>query len=105
MKKLLFGTLFASMAAIMSIVPVFAQNTSNTSANGNGLAAGSAFPTQNYSDDLAVSKGSSCGADTPVLICGIKRIINWILGLLALVALVILLYAGFKMLTAGGDAK
>lgn len=106
MKKIIFGTLFAGIAAIMSIVPTFAQNTTNTSANGNnGLAAGSAFPTQQYTTDVAVSQGSSCGADTPVLICGIKRIVNWVLGLLALIALLILLWAGFKMLTANGDTK
>ncbi len=104
MKKFLFGSLLAGIAALFTIVPAFAQNT-NTSANGNnGLAAGSAFPVQ-VDGGIAVSQGSSCGADTPVLICGIKRIVNWILGLLALIALLILLWAGFKMLTANGDTK
>lgn len=106
MKKFLFWSLLAGIAAVFSFAPAITFAQINTSANGNSnLAAGSAFPTQQYADDLQVSKWSSCGADTPVLICGIKRIINWVLGLLALVALIILLYAGFKMLTAGGDAK
>ncbi len=104
MKKFLFGSLLAGIAAIFTLAPAFAQN-GNTSANGNnGLAAGSAFPTQ-VDAGIAVSQGSSCGADTPVLICGIKRIVNWVLGLLALIALLILLWAGFKMLTANGDSK
>ena len=38
------------------------------------------------------------------LIAAVKIAINWVLGLLALIALVICLYAGFKMLTAAGDA-
>ncbi len=39
------------------------------------------------------------------LIAAVKIAINWVLGLLALIALVICLYAGFKMLTAAGDPK
>jgi len=37
------------------------------------------------------------------LLTSIKKFINWALGMLATVALVICLYAGFKMMTAGGD--
>jgi len=37
------------------------------------------------------------------LIDVIKTFINWMLGMLALVALVILLYGGFIMVTAAGD--
>ena len=33
----------------------------------------------------------------------IKNFINWMLGLLATIALVICLYAGFLMVTAAGD--
>jgi len=33
----------------------------------------------------------------------IKKFINWALGMLATVALVICLYAGVKMMTAGGN--
>ena len=35
----------------------------------------------------------------------IKNAINWILGILATIALVICLYGGFKMITASGDEK
>ncbi len=37
------------------------------------------------------------------LIDVIKSFINWVLGLLSLIALVILLYGWFKMVTAAGD--
>lgn len=102
MKKFLFWSLLACIATAFSFAPVFAQNTTNTSANGG---SDTPFGTQTNVDGINIKSWSSCGADTPVLICGIKRIINWVLGMLALVALIILLYAGFKMLTAGGDAK
>ena len=39
------------------------------------------------------------------LIGAVKIAINWVLGLLALIALCICLWAGWKMLTAAGDAK
>lgn len=105
MKKFLFWSLLAGIAAVFSFAPAmtFAQNTTNTSANGN---AGQGWSRINNTDvgGIDVSAGKSCGGD-PALICGVKTFVNWVLGILALVALVILLYAGFKMLTAGGDAK
>lgn len=39
------------------------------------------------------------------LVWGIKKVINYALWLLSLIALVMMLYAWFKMLTAGGDSK
>jgi hypothetical protein len=33
----------------------------------------------------------------------VKSFINWLLGLLSLISLVILLYGGFNMVTAAGD--
>lgn len=37
------------------------------------------------------------------LIDVVKSFINWILGILSLIALIIILYAGFKMVTSAGD--
>lgn len=37
------------------------------------------------------------------LIDVIKSFINWMIGMLALIALVVLLYGGFQMVTAAGD--
>jgi hypothetical protein len=39
----------------------------------------------------------------PNLISVIKTFLNWVLGLLSLIALVVLLYGGFNMVTAAGD--
>jgi len=39
------------------------------------------------------------------LINTVRTAINWVLGMLSLVALVIALYAGFLMMTSGGDEK
>ena len=33
----------------------------------------------------------------------IRTFLNWVLGILSLVALVVLLYGGFNMVTAAGD--
>jgi len=101
MKKFIVWSIIAGFTALLSVAPSFAQNA--WSANGNNLWWW-AFPTQT-DPWFAVSQGSSCGADTPVLICGIRRLVNWVLWLLALVALLILLWAWFKMLTANGDSK
>lgn len=39
------------------------------------------------------------------LIHTIKTAINWVLGILSLIALALCLYAGFLMMTSGGDSK
>jgi len=39
------------------------------------------------------------------LLSAIKRTINWILGILATIAVCICLYAGFIMMTSAGDEK
>ncbi len=41
------------------------------------------------------------GADT--LLTGIKTLLNWLLGIIGLVAFAMLLFGGFQMVTAGGD--
>jgi len=39
------------------------------------------------------------------LITTIKKAINWVLGILSFIALVLCLYGGFQMMTSGGDSK
>ncbi len=34
----------------------------------------------------------------------VKGVVNWVLGILGLIALIVLLYGGFLMVTAGGDS-
>lgn len=102
MKKFLFWTLLAGAMAIFSLNSTFAQtNSANGSSNQWGSWTTTATTAPGWID---VSWGKSCGTD-PALICGIKSLTNWLLGMLALIALLILLWAWFKMLTANGDTK
>lgn len=48
-------------------------------------------------------QGSDVLTGSDSLITSIKTFINWVLGLLATIALVILLWGGFQMVTAAGD--
>ncbi len=55
---------------------------------------------------IGVAKSGDVNAgESGGLLDAVKKAINWVLGLLALIALVICLWAGWKMLTAAGDAK
>jgi len=55
--------------------------------------------TQKYNPTVAGSKEHQWDA----LITTIRTAINWVLGMLSLVALVLCLYAGFLMMTSSGD--
>ncbi len=62
--------------------------------------------TTNLGDVTSTSSVGVAGAGTAQgskLIDVIKSFINWMLGMLALIALVILLRGGFQMVTAAGD--
>ena len=72
---------------------------------GNVLAVSTTpggFGSQNstYNPDVP---GASAGLQGDSLILTIKNGINWLLGLLGLIALIILLWGGFQMVTAAGD--
>ena len=60
------------------------------------------FNNQNptYNPDVP---GAQAGLQGDSLILTIKNGINWLLGLLGLIALVVLLWGGFQMVTAAGD--
>ena len=62
--------------------------------------------TTKFGDPTSTSNVGVSGTGTlqaDKLITVIKSFINWMLGILALVALVILLWGGFQMVTAAGD--
>lgn len=59
------------------------------------------FGTQNTTYNPDVPGSSALTGDK--LITSIKTGINWILGILALIALIILLWGWFQMVTAAGD--
>ncbi|HKL43930.1 MAG TPA: pilin, partial [Candidatus Absconditabacterales bacterium] len=92
-KKLLLGLGIAGFLGLGSIAIVNGQsNFDDTS--GFGTNPG------NTAGVGVVGEGQDTGGG---LIDVIKSFINWVLGLLSLIALVILLYGGFKMVTAAGD--
>jgi len=108
MKLLKQFALFACMA-VFAIAPVFA--------NGGRWGQGGSFSqpsdgnntftkTTDSAGGIGVAKSGEAatnGADG--LIGAVKTAINRVLGLLALIALIICLWAGWKMLTATGDQK
>ncbi len=74
------------------------------------LSLGSLFTfaqvTTQFGDPTSTANVGIAGTGTAQggkLIDVIKSFINWMLGILALVALVMLLYGGFQMVTAAGD--
>ncbi len=44
------------------------------------------------------------GKQWEALLDVIKGVVNWVLGILGLIALIVVLYGGFLMVTAGGDS-
>lgn len=95
MKQQIAKALLAWAAALMGIAGI-AWST---------LAAGS------FSNDQAGIGVNVAGADTlgsngsgeAKLIGSIRTAINWVLSMLGIIALIILLYGGFNMVTAAGD--
>lgn len=97
MKKMLLGLALGllTFVGVSSLTPAFAQT--------DGSFQAGSFGDTSAAGGLGVSgawEEASGG-----LIDMIKTFINWILGMLGLVALVLCLYAGFKITTAGGDEK
>ena len=92
-KKLLLGLGVAGFLAAWSIAIVNAQATPTTF-NQDGFTAWNAGWIW-----VAWWEAATGGR----LIDTIKSFINWMLWLLSLIALVVVLYGGFKMVTAAGD--
>ena len=94
MKKLLVGAfLWVFALAWVAVLP----NYANATGEGN-----------NWADPTANANLLWDGSQTLTwssLLDTIKNAINWILWILATIALVICLYGWFKMITAGGDEK
>ena len=106
MKKLLVGA-FLWMFAV-AWVAVLPNVASADDGSGDGRAGGFAtrwwwWSDENLNYNATVAGAGSYQSDS--LIVTIRTAINWVLGMLSLVALVIALYAGFLMMTSGGDEK
>lgn len=95
MKKMLIGA-FLGMFAVSGIVAAD-QVTVGDSDWANPNAAGNYVSSTDASTQQSLTW--SAFLDT------IKNAVNWILGILATIALVVCLYGGFLMVTAAGDEK
>lgn len=95
-KKLLLGLWITSLLAFAGLATI---NTVNAQAFNDAGWFGSTA-------DAGIAGISGTGESTwGGLIGVIKKFINWMLGMLSLIALVMLLMGGFKMVTAAGDEE
>lgn len=95
-KKLVLATFFSGIcfALIVAFFPVqsLAQGCDDTAAPGDVLGL-----------DCAGTKYSGLSDEDPRIIT--VRIINFVLSLLGIVSVIIILYAGFTWMTAGGNEE
>ena len=105
MKKFLFGA-FLWMFALAGVaaLPVNAQNGNGANTNGQDTSFWGWWGNQT-TDKYQIEVAWSWKLQGDSLINVIKTAINWVLGMLSLIALAIALYAGFLMMTSGGDEK
>ncbi|MFC1687070.1 Ig-like domain-containing protein, partial [Patescibacteria group bacterium] len=88
-RKFLSGMIAGGVAAIIMIVVI----------------AGFAFPQTTSAGLINQSVGSTFGLGTTSLENTVIRIVQWALGLLALVAVIVIMYGGFIWMTAGGNEE
>ncbi len=102
--KLLKQFALATFMTLFTFAPVFASQPAGIDSPTNG-----ADPFTKHggtASDIGVANSGTLGTDQwGGLLKAIKTAINRVLGLLSLIALCICLWAGWKMLTAAGDAK
>lgn len=91
LKKATYAIVASAVAATVMIGDVLAVST--TTPGGFGQQ------NSQYNPDVP---GAQQGLQGDGLILTIKNGINWLLGLLGLIALVVLLWGGFQMVTAAG---
>jgi Type IV secretion system pilin len=101
MKHTIAKALVAGVAAIAGIVGIAAST-------GPVLAASFA-QSQDASTTVNVAWAGNLSSTTSTseapLLAAFRNAINWVLGLLGFIALCILLWGGFQMVTAAGDEK
>lgn len=91
MKNLSLRILWLSMFAILGFGGLVTNAQNTPSWFGDATAT------------TSVGVAGSWASTWDKLITVIKSFINWMLGMLALIALVILIWGGFQMVTAAGD--
>lgn len=113
MKKMLIGA-FLGMFAVtgIAVLPNYASAASGDGAEGTHVAgdASQFGKSENlwYADQDLQYSPDVYGVGTfqkDNLIKTIQTAINWVLGILSLIALALCLWGGFQMMTSGGDQK
>ena len=94
LKKTGYAIVASAVASVVLVGNVLAVSTSTPGGFGNQNST--------YNPDVPGASGGLAGDS---LILTIKNGINWLLGLLGLIALIVLLWGGFQMVTAAGDDK
>ena len=102
MKKMLLGAFLGMFAlAGVAVLPNYASATGELEGTDGFGANGWWNQEMKYNANVAGADGLK--ADS--LINTIKTAINWVLGILSMIALVLCLWGGFQMMTSGGDQK
>ena len=99
MKTKLLAVMMMGLAAFGSISSV-AMATTNTWNNTDGFWKSTGVTGIKW---VSGTDKATNGAGSSSLLSTITTAINWLLGMLALIALVVCLWGGFQMVTAAGD--
>ena len=99
MKTKLLAVMMMGLAAFGSISSV-AMATTNTWNNTDGFWKSTGVTGIKW---VSGTDKATNGAGSSSLLSTITKAINWLLGMLALIALVVCLWGGFQMVTAAGD--
>ena len=105
MKKMLLGAFLGMFAlAGVAVLPnVASADTGNNFKTEKWFTDWWWFNSQNTAYNANVAGAGDLTWDA--LINTIKTAINWVLGILSLIALVLCLWGGFQLMTSGGDQK
>ena len=113
MKKMLLGAFLGIFAiAGIAVLPNYASaSEEQIKTNGEDWGSYDAFGASEklwYNDQDLQYAPEVYGKDSfqkDNLIKTIQKAINWVLGILSLIALALCLWGGFQMMTSGGDSK
>jgi hypothetical protein len=90
------------IALFTTIGLLVAGGSSVSAAPANGFGDDAELTDQNNTIKIA---GTKDGHQEDDLLKVVKGAVNWVLGILGLIALLFLMYGGFQMVTAAGDGK
>ena len=106
MKKMLLGAfLWVFALAGIAVLPNYANATGGNAGEVSPTGNGEGSEGDTYRDEPSADMIWDHGYKGSQLLTTIKKAINWLLWILATITLVIMLYAGFLMVTSAGDEK